>query len=187
MLVGNKSKTAKSDRDLWATPWDIFRGVEKLLGHKFDLDACAGEHNAKCARYITAEQDCLVCDWGKPGKNVWINPPYSSPMPFIERAIYQSRENNHFVVMLLPSDISVAWFELCVSHATKIIFLIGDAKDKKSGRISFLHNQGEKKNGNTQGTMLVVFEPKKQDEDPELLTYYVQRDYLKQLGARENE
>lgn len=46
MLVGNKSKTAQSDRDLWATPWEIFHGVEGLIGRKFNLDASASEHNA---------------------------------------------------------------------------------------------------------------------------------------------
>lgn len=38
MLIGNKSKTAQSDRDLWATPWEIFHGVKILKKYWFELD-----------------------------------------------------------------------------------------------------------------------------------------------------
>lgn len=52
MIIGNKTKTPKADKDLWATPWDVFLGTEKLLGRTFDLDVCASQHNAKCEWYI---------------------------------------------------------------------------------------------------------------------------------------
>lgn len=185
MLIGNKSHTAEADKDLWATPWDIFHGAEALFCRTFELDACASSHNAKCKRYITAEQNMLTCDWGDQGQNVWINPPYSDPTPFIQRAIEQSRTNQHFIVMLLPADTSVAWFSLCLEHASQIWFITG--KGNKGGRISFLHNQnGKRKNGNSKGSMFAVFGPK--DSFPALyrqFTRYISRDQLKILGKRE--
>lgn len=157
MIIGNKTKTEKVDKDLWATPWDVFWGTEILLGRTFDLDVCASPHNTKCKRYITAEQNCLLTDWGESPLNVWINPPYSNPLPFIERAIQQSQQYGHFVVMLLPADTSVEWFELCVTKATEIWFVT--AGNGKGGRISFLHNaNGKAKSGNSKGSMLVVFD-----------------------------
>ena len=42
-----KSNTKKSDKDLWATPWWVFYYAEQYFNIKFDLDACAMEHNTK--------------------------------------------------------------------------------------------------------------------------------------------
>ncbi len=42
-----KSNTKKSDKDLWATPWWVFHYAEQYFNIKFDLDACAMEHNTK--------------------------------------------------------------------------------------------------------------------------------------------
>lgn len=187
MLIGNQSHTAEADKDLWATPWDIFHGAEALFRTKFDLDACASQHNAKCKRFITAEENMLTCDWGEKDQDVWINPPYSDPTPFIERAIEQSRTNKHFIVMLLPADTSVAWFSLCLAHASQIWFITGQGN--KGGRISFLHNKnGKKKNGNSKGSMFVVFDPNDLTQAPyKQFTRYISRDQLKILGKKETE
>lgn len=182
MLIGNKSHTAEADKDLWATPWDIFRGAEALFHRRFELDACASAHNAKCKRYITAEQNMLTCDWGKQGQNVWINPPYSDPTPFIQRAIQQSRENHHFVVMLLPADTSVKWFKLCVDNALQIYFIT--ASDNEGGRINFLHNaNGKATAGNSKGSMLVLF----YGGSVRAFTGYISREQLIKLGKQEQQ
>lgn len=192
MLIGNQSHTAEADKDLWATPWDIFHGAfhgaEALFRVKFDLDACASEHNAKCKRFITAEENMLTCDWGQTGQNVWINPPYSDPTPFIQRAIEQSRKHQHFVVMLLPADTSVKWFNLCVNYASQIWFIT--ASENEGGRINFLHNAtGKATAGNSKGSMLVVFDYfhflTLETEKFQPNTYYLSREWLKQLGKEQ--
>lgn len=187
MLTKHKTKTAKNDKDLWATPWEYFYGAEALFSRIFGLDACASPHNAKCKRYITEQQNMLTCDWGESGQNVWINPPYSDPTPFIQRAIEQSRTNQHFIVMLLPADTSVAWFSLCLEHASQIWFITGQGN--KGGRISFLHNQnGKRKNGNSKGSMFVVFDPHDLTQAPyKQFTRYISRDQLKILGKKEQK
>ncbi|MFK5216744.1 phage N-6-adenine-methyltransferase [Glaesserella parasuis] len=183
MIIGNKTKTPKADKDLWATPWDVFWGTEKLLGRIFDLDACASPNNAKCERYITAEQDCLVTEWGESPLNVWINPPYSNPLPFIERAIQQSHKYGHFVVMLLPADTSVEWFELCVTKATDIWFIT--AGNGKGGRINFLHNaDGKAKSGNSKGSMLVVFNGSKRLFHRQASVHFISREDLISKGRK---
>lgn len=187
MLVRNKSKTAQSDRDLWATPWDIFHGVEWLIGRKFTLDACASEHNKKCERYISEEQNCLVSEWIVETsfyQNVWVNPPYSDPTPFIEKAIEQSKKyKGMLVAMLLPASTSSAWFKLCVDYATKIWFIT--AEDEKSGgRISFLNNEtGKPQSGNPQGSIVVIFNQRWREHKNDVKTYYISRDELIRMGA----
>lgn len=187
MLVGNKSKTAQSDRDLWATPWEIFFGMEWLIGRKFNLDACASAHNAKCQQYITEEQNCLTVDWLEKGefrKNVWVNPPYSDPTPFIEKAIEQSKKyKGMLIAMLLPANTSGAWFKLCVDHAAKIWFITAE-NNKKGGRISFLNNEsGKPQSGNPLGSMVVIFNQRWREHKNDVKTYYISRDELIRMGA----
>lgn len=185
MLIGNKSKTAPSDRDLWATPWEIFHGVEKLFGRRFELDACASEHNAKCEDYITEEKNCLTCDWGYEDafyKNIWINPPYSDPAPFIRKAIEEATRYPAFIVMLLPADTSVAWFKLCLDHAAQIWFITAE-NEKSGGRIGFLHNAyGKRQSGNSKGSMLVVFYQHWRSQTNRAVTHYISREQLINKG-----
>lgn len=154
------SNTDKSDKDLWATPKQVFTGFERYLSEiydgfkKFTLDACALPHNKKVERFISPSQNTFKTDWGN-GEFVWMNPPYSYPLAFIERAIEMSQKN--FVALLLPSDTSTEWFSRCVECADTIIFATG-----KGARIHFEHNnpdlRNQKSNGNVKGSILVVFQ-----------------------------
>lgn len=151
------SNTQKEDKDLWATPVVEFCGIQSFLAELyngftlFTLDACALPYNKKVNRFISPKEDMLKKDWGN-GEFVWVNPPYSNPLPFIERAIEMSDKN--FVAMLLPSDTSTEWFAKCVEHADLIMFLTG-----KGARIKFKHNNNSQKtNGNVKGSVLVIFQ-----------------------------
>ncbi len=55
------------------------------LNLEFDLDPCSpvgGIKDAPIKYYYTAEDDGLSKDWFG---NVWVNPPFSNPRPFMER------------------------------------------------------------------------------------------------------
>lgn len=56
----------------WETPRALFDELDRIFGG-FNLDPCATEQNAKCARFFTREQDGLSQPWT--GK-VFMNPPY---------------------------------------------------------------------------------------------------------------
>lgn len=65
------------------TPLWIF----KTLGVEFDLDPCSpalGIPGAPIKHYYTAEDDGLSKEWFG---NVWVNPPFSNPRPFMERIV----------------------------------------------------------------------------------------------------
>lgn len=148
----NKSNTKKSDKDLWATPWWVLYYAESYFNIKFDLDACAMEHNAKVKNFITPEQNTLTADWN--GRYIWMNPPYSNPLPFVLRAIQQSVLHNKTVVMLLNVDSSTKWFDMCVRNAKEIVYIT-------NSRIPFINNEtGEETDQNNKPQMLVLFEPK---------------------------
>ena len=55
------------------------------LGVEFDLDPCSligGIKGAPIKNYYTAADDGLSKDWYG---NVWVNPPFSNPRPFMEK------------------------------------------------------------------------------------------------------
>lgn len=59
----------------WETPQDFFDDLNVEFG--FTMDVCAEPHTAKCARYITPEQDFFKTDTA--GEICWMNPPYGEP------------------------------------------------------------------------------------------------------------
>ena len=59
-----------SNTDLWATPQDFFDKLNEEFN--FELDVCANDENAKCARYFTETEDGLKQNWNGV---CWMNPP----------------------------------------------------------------------------------------------------------------
>jgi len=65
------------------TPTWIF----KTLGIEFDLDPCSpvsGVKDAPIKNYYTVNDDGLSKEWFG---NVWVNPPFSNPRPFMEKLV----------------------------------------------------------------------------------------------------
>lgn len=162
------------DKDYWATPPAVFRNIEKKLDLKFDLDACATEYNRKCADYISEEQNTLITPWGS-GRNVYMNPPYSKPLPFVEKAIDEAYLHNNNVVVLLNADTSTKWFTKIKEYASEIWFIT-------EGRIAFLdYRTGKNAKGNNRPQLFAVFHAKgnsKWNAKPK--THYITRKELQQ-------
>lgn len=51
----------------------------------------------------------LERDWKQ---YTYVNPPYSNPLPWVEKAIKEMK-NNKFIVMLLRCDSSTKYWQLC--------------------------------------------------------------------------
>lgn len=98
--------------DEWRTPQALFDEIAAVYG-PFDVDVAARADNAKAPVYYTKEDNGLVSPWfGR----VWVNPPYSKPGPWCERAVVECviRGNCDLVVMLLPAAIDTQWFHRSV-------------------------------------------------------------------------
>ncbi len=87
--------------------------------------------------------DGLEIDWER---RTYINPPYSNPLPWVEKAIKEQKKGNT-IVMLLNVDTSTKWFaKLNEANAHFIWF---------SERLKF-----SEKNASPRPSMLVILEGK---------------------------
>lgn len=91
--------------DEWQTPQWLFDELNKEFN--FDADACATKANTKCDKYF---KDALNHAYWFDTKAVFMNPPYSNPKPFIEKAWFESQLR--IVVCLLKVDTSTQWWSI---------------------------------------------------------------------------
>ncbi len=68
---------------------------------------------------INPEFNGLEIEWKE--RN-FVNPPYSKPKPWIEKAIRESNKGK-FVVMLLPVDPTTEWYRLLFEYKAHIIMI----------------------------------------------------------------
>ncbi|MEH8045682.1 DNA N-6-adenine-methyltransferase [Gallibacterium anatis] len=152
------------DKDCYRTPKYVFNWLNSRF--KFDIDGCATEENNLSYHYIgkdgivedflTFEPLDLIARLEFSHFTIFVNPPYSNPLPFVKRAA-ELKAWGFLVVMLLPADKSTKWYQVIQQNATEVIDIVG-------GRISFLHPlTGEEVKGNNKGSMIAVFDPTMQD------------------------
>lgn len=152
------------DKDCYRTPKYVFNWLNSRF--KFDIDGCATEENNLSYHYIGKDgivEDFLTFDpldlievLEFSHFTIFVNPPYSNPLPFVKRAA-ELKVWGFLVVMLLPADKSTKWYQVIQQNATEVIDIVG-------GRISFLHPlTGEEVKGNNKGSMIAVFDPTMQD------------------------
>ena len=145
-----KSKTDPSDKDCWQTPLWLFDALDMEFG--FWLDAAASDRNALCQKYFTEADDSLSQEWKSHGA-IWLNPPYSKILPWVEKAADQSAKQHKAVVMLVPEDMSVGWF-------SKALQTVDEVRVITDGRLNFIHSTtGKEQRGNSKGSMLLIWRP----------------------------
>ena len=119
-----------SDSDSWRTPDALFNELNNEF--HFDIDLCATKENSKCnvycKDYLSTLQVVSVNDgygWELVGtlkefikdgdvKTAFMNPPYSNPKPFIEKAWEDSKQCK--IVCLVKCDPSTKWWAVFWDH-----------------------------------------------------------------------
>ena len=119
------------DSDKWETPkW--------LMEHfKEHYDPCPSEPNF----------DGLKVSWGTPS---FVNPPYSNPLPWVKKAIEETKKGVA-VIMLLRVDPSTQWYRLLVEAGAHFCYFnerlkFNDVKGSSNfaSMLVFLTNKGDK-------------------------------------------
>lgn len=154
--------------DLWRTPPEVFNTLNREFN--FLADMAASHENALLPLHFTEKQDSLSFDWADEAclqrnvtRYVWLNCPYSNPMPWVKQSV-KAQLGGLGVVMLLNDDTSVGWFAEALKTVSEIRHIIADPKEKggySSGRIGFLNADGKPVNGNNKPQFVLVFNPHK--------------------------
>jgi phage N-6-adenine-methyltransferase len=111
-----------SQRSDWATPAGLFQDISDRWG-PFDLDPCATPENAKCARFLTPEDDGLSQPWSG---RVFMNPPYGRAIThWIRKAWEEAHRPGVVVVGLLPARTDTRWFHDHIEGCAAVHFLKG--------------------------------------------------------------
>ena len=71
-----------------------------------------------CPLVSIPETDGLKIEWGD---KTYVNPPYSNPLPWVEKAIEESKKGN-MIAMLLRVDTSTKWFAKLVEADAHILW-----------------------------------------------------------------
>lgn len=117
-----------SEKMDWATPWALFNFVHAEFD--FSLDAAASPSNAKCSRYITAEEDSFTKEWHDEadGGAVWLNPPYGRGLDrWVEKA-YRESLKGCCVVVLTFARTDTRWWHDWAMKAAEIRLIAGRLK-----------------------------------------------------------
>lgn len=145
--IPNRSKTLKlasGDHNIatkhtgnneWYTPSEYIESARSVMG-SIQLDPASNEiaqETVKADEFYTINDDGLNYDWT--GKNIWLNPPYSSSeiKQFIEK-ITDTDINQ--AVILTNNSTDTTWFKKLSEWCDLICFT--------GGRISFYSKDGQK-------------------------------------------
>jgi len=96
------------------------------------------------------EVDALTIAWKD---KTYVNPPYSRPLPFVEKAIKESNSGK-IIAMLLRVDTSTKWFAKIIEAKAHILWLNGRIKYRRADY------KYHKPTPVTFASMLVIFYPK---------------------------
>ena len=173
MSAPHRKPYAPGLRDEWRTPGEFVRGVE--CRWPIILDAAADAECTVAARYLDREADALACEWAtawkpapgyerfvdspghvrdlraRPGNGaVWVNPPYSRIVEFVDACIEQSAALRCPVLLLGPASVGTAWWSVAFGAAREVWNV--------SARLRFDPPPGIEASSNTAGSTLFVFD-----------------------------
>ncbi len=135
--------------DEWSTPQDYYDTVNARFG-PFTLDACARTETAKAPNWWAKDDNALEQKWEGV---VWVNPPYSNPRAWCEKAAAEVAAGNATrVVMLLPAAVDTKWFHECVLPYADVEFI--------KGRMRYVDWSGAPSSGSPKGGNVLAIFPK---------------------------
>lgn len=129
--------------DVWLTPPSLIAALGS-----FDLDPCCPNNltwkTAEKRYSLEDGQDGLLLDWGG---RVWLNPPYSNWVPFVEKL----KNHGNGIALISARTETKGWFDHVWHGADSILFV--------KRRIKFLRQDGSKAGSATAPSVLVAYGP----------------------------
>lgn len=111
----------ESHSDAWYTPPDLLERARLTFGGKIDTDPCwHPQSHVEAAQRYTAADDGLSKPWLG---NVWLNPPYSDPLPFVRRLADHCDEHRAEGIALVKHDHTTRWWDVIDRRAAAVCYL----------------------------------------------------------------
>jgi len=107
--------------DCFSTPQWLYDALDREF--HFALDAAATPESAKCASYITPEEDALKVNWKKRsgGKPIFLNAPFHRDiLPEFVKKAYDESQTGVVIVCVLPYYKSYAWYRNYVNEYAEV-------------------------------------------------------------------
>lgn len=124
--------------DYYATPKDLFATICQLNNVNPKTDVCATKENRKCDHFFSEEVNGLKQNWVR---DVWCNPPYSNPHPWIQKCYAEHIKNNITVTALIRLDRTTVYWRDFIKNKAEIIEL--------NRRVKFIDPETNKPADNT--------------------------------------
>jgi phage N-6-adenine-methyltransferase len=132
----------------YATPWPLVWVVERELGVRFALDACAEEWSTKAEHFYSLPQNGLAEKWRDA---TWCNPPYEEQDRWLARGAYWADLGVRSVHLVKASTSALYWRPLTFERGVVDLF---------EGRIAFIDPAtGEPKPGSSFASAMVWMGP----------------------------
>lgn len=118
-------KPGRSKQD-YRTPPIFLDAVRRRFGlTAFAIDLAASDDNAVAPLWYTEAEDALKQPWRTKGREMgWLNPPFASIGPWVEKAWKESRIGAR-VLVLLPAAVGANWWRDWVDGKCFVLFLNG--------------------------------------------------------------
>ena len=117
-----RQKPGRSKQD-YGTPPEFLAAVKARLGiDQFDWDLAATYDNAVAPSFFSAFDNALEQPWPMAGWN-WLNPPYASIGPWVEKARREARDRDVRTVVLIPAAVGSNWWRDYVHMRCRVVFL----------------------------------------------------------------
>lgn len=113
-------ETGAIEKDELSTPPWLADRVQDFFRGPVDLDPATNQYSYIRARIEwTKGFNGLAQDWSV-ARSLFMNPPYSNPMPFIGKAVEWARLPNTTGLLLVKRDHSTRWWALAMTQAWAI-------------------------------------------------------------------
>lgn len=158
-----------SDNQLWTTPWPVIDALRPEF--RFTLDAAACKLSTKAPVFYSEKENAFTQDWAKDAGDgdAWCNPPYGQYLgkrvgDWVQKGWEESRKGLNVVFLLPINKGDQDWYhDLAVPYAEirpvkgRIHFV--DPTTGKQPLVWSKIKQEWVKNGNSQGSNLIIFGP----------------------------
>lgn len=121
MLAPPLTKADTPTSDDRCTPPNVLACVADFWPRGIGLDPCSNPWSLVKSRVRwDRSDDSLGFDWApfvRDVATIWLNPPFSNPLPFVRRLVRTLREAPCEALLLVRHDSSTLWWKLIERHA----------------------------------------------------------------------